>query len=214
VALSRLTKEVLGGFFTLNFQIAFGHGCDQSGYVDRKHSDACFRWQLAVDAPVTTAYQYDANGNRTNELQIRSVPGGTQTIHTAMYYDAQNRVTNTVIWADGEQTLAAQTNSVAYNLLGKQATSTDAAGRVTTNVYDFNGNQIETDYPDGTMSRTAYDAMGRQQYVQDRSVPDVNSNTTAAATYSVYDASGRVIVSKRCSAVELTKSVASPGSIS
>jgi hypothetical protein len=33
VALSRLTKGVVGGFFTLNTRIAFGDGCDCLSYV-------------------------------------------------------------------------------------------------------------------------------------------------------------------------------------
>jgi hypothetical protein len=33
VALSRLTRGVVGGFFTLNTRIAFGHGCDCPSYV-------------------------------------------------------------------------------------------------------------------------------------------------------------------------------------
>ena len=33
VALSRLTRGVVGGFFTLNVRIVFGNGCDCSSYV-------------------------------------------------------------------------------------------------------------------------------------------------------------------------------------
>ena len=36
VALSRLTRGVVGGFFTLNTRIAFGHGCDCPSYVQRR----------------------------------------------------------------------------------------------------------------------------------------------------------------------------------
>ena len=32
MALSRLTKGVVGGFFTLDTRIAFGHGCDCPSY--------------------------------------------------------------------------------------------------------------------------------------------------------------------------------------
>ncbi len=166
-----------------------------------------------VGTPVTTIYGYDANGNRTNQIQSRTVPGGMETIVTGTTYDAQNRVVTTTVSAtvNGSQSLAPQITTVTYNSLGKQATSTDAAGRVTTNIYDFNGNQIETDYPDGTVSRTEYDALGRPQYAQDRAVPDGSGNTIAPATYSIYDASGRVIETERCSGVELTKSTATAG---
>ena len=33
VALSRLTRGVVGGSFTLSTRIAFGHGCDSPSYV-------------------------------------------------------------------------------------------------------------------------------------------------------------------------------------
>ncbi|SRR6266436_9783066 len=38
VALSRLTRDVVGGSFTLNTRIAFGHGCDCPNYVARFYS--------------------------------------------------------------------------------------------------------------------------------------------------------------------------------
>ena len=33
MALSRLTKGLVGGFFTRNARIAFGYGCDRPSYV-------------------------------------------------------------------------------------------------------------------------------------------------------------------------------------
>ncbi len=69
---------------------------------------------------------------------------------------------------NGVQTLVPQVTTVTYNALGKQATSTDAAGRVTTSVYDFNGNLIETDYPDGTVGRTSMTARAAALYARHR----------------------------------------------
>jgi RHS repeat-associated protein len=170
-----------------------------------------------VGARVTTSYTYDANGNRTTEIKQRTIGSGTgsvqQYIQTQTIYDAQNRVLTNIVMVsnDGMASWSGlQTNSVTYNELGKQATSTDAAGRVTTNIYDFNGNLIETAYPDGTVSRTSYDGFGRQQYVQERAVPS-SGVTTAPATRNTYDASGRVIKVEKFASVTLTSMPAGSG---
>jgi len=160
-----------------------------------------------VGTNITTTYTYDANGNRTAEIKTRTVPGGTQTITNAYTYDAQNRVVTTTVGAGGAEILPNQTSVVVYNALGKQATSTDAAGRVTTNIYDFAGNQVETDYPDGTVTRMTYDGSGRQVFNQDRAV-SVSGVTVAPATRNTYDASGRVIKVERFASVTLTEETA------
>ena len=162
----------------------------------------------------TTSYQYDPNGNRTAEIKTRTTSTGLETIFTAYTYDAENRVLTTTVSATNNeaQSLAPQTTTVTYNALGKPATSTDAANHTTTSVYDFNGNLIETEYPDGTVSRTVYDGFGRQQWVQDRALPAGGSNTVAPATLSVYDASGRVVRTERCGGVQLNwTTAAQPG---
>ena len=41
VALSRLTRGVVGGSFTRHSQIAFGHGGDRPSYVSAKGSPIC-----------------------------------------------------------------------------------------------------------------------------------------------------------------------------
>jgi RHS repeat-associated protein len=83
VALSQLTKGVVGGFFTRNTRIAFGHGCDHPNYV----------------APV-----------------------------------------------------------YSRNVLQGQPYSPHALGMVTTNVFDALNRQVQTLFPDGTKTGTAYDA--------------------------------------------------------
>jgi RHS repeat-associated protein len=165
-----------------------------------------------IGTPVTTAYACDANGNQTSVTKTRTVNGGLQTIVTANLYDAQNRLVSATTSASGTQTLAAQTTTTTYNLLDKEATNTDAAGHGTVSVYDYNGNQIETDYPDGTVSRTVYDAMNRSLYVQDRAVTNGSGISMAPATRNTYDASSRVIRVDRLASLTLQLATATAGS--
>ncbi len=108
----------------------------------------------------------------------------------------------------GSVTNVLQTSSVVYSDAGKEASSVDAAGRTTTMIYDYTGNLIETQYPDGTVTRTSYDAFGRQDFVQERAMTNGAGATTAPATRSTYDASGRVIQTEKFDGVTLTRSAA------
>ncbi len=160
-----------------------------------------------IGKAVTTSYQYDANGNRTNEIKTRTVAAGTDTVSTVYTYDAQNRVVATTVReipSGGSVTNILQTSSVVYSDVGKQASSVDAAGRTTTMIYDYTGNLIETQYPDGTVTRTSYDAFGRQDFEQERAMTNSSGATTAPATHSTYDASGRVIQTEKFDSVTLT----------
>jgi RHS repeat-associated protein len=151
--------------------------------------------------PIRVIYEYDANGNRTAEIKSRSVGGVVESITNQSVYDAQNRVVGSSVVSSRSGTM--QTSGMSYNRIGKQQTSVDAAMRVTTNTYDFAGNLIETTYPDGTVSRTAYNLDGKPEYVQDRAV---NADTTVApATRTTYDASGRTVKVERFSAVTFTR---------
>lgn len=84
---------------------------------------------------------------------------------------------------------------VVYNKQGKVFTSTDGYLRVTTSVYDFTGNLVETIAPDGTVARSVYDQSGRVLFVQDRARPDGAGVTTGPAARNTYDAAGRVMIS-------------------
>ncbi len=53
VALSRLTRGVVGGSFTLNTRIAFGHGCDRPSYVRRHGEWRSPRWQTLTEFAVS-----------------------------------------------------------------------------------------------------------------------------------------------------------------
>ena len=174
-----------------------------------------------VGTPTTTSYEYDPNGNRAAEIKSRTVsPGVVQYIRTESTYDALNRVVGTQVktgsTASGPWSVFPNTQTITvYNSLGKQASTTDGYNRTITYNYDVTGNLIETVYPDGSVSRTAYDGNNRGYIVQDRAVPNVTGSgasqvsvTTAPATLSKYDASGRVISVQKLSSVTLTESQA------
>jgi hypothetical protein len=55
VALFRLTKGVIGGFFTLDTRIAFGDGCDCPSYVAIMIGRGGICWQTINPAPINPA---------------------------------------------------------------------------------------------------------------------------------------------------------------
>jgi choice-of-anchor C domain-containing protein len=164
-----------------------------------------------------TSNAYDANGNLTSSTD----PAGQATTYT---YDArglQNTRTDPL----------GQITSYAYDASGNLASETDALGRVTSYTYDANGNRLtqsttrstaggpetlttrftydkanrltETTHPDGSVTRVAYNAIGKQSVTTDplgretkfdyddmgrltrSTYPDGSSETSA------YDAEGR-----------------------
>jgi YD repeat-containing protein len=104
------------------------------------------------------------------------------------------------------------TSQTSYNAAGQVQTTTDSYNGPTLNVYDANGNVIETIYSDGTEVRSVYDSMNRLIWQTDRyssstynaatqtySVPD--NTTTAMATETIYNTLGQVIETIRASGV-------------
>ena len=176
--------------------------------------------QGTVDSPITSWFAYYPNGDRLAEIKVRLLPSGQQEfICTEFRSDALGRVTNTVTkvsqtpcgtstvsdWVNnGGIWTVLQSTSATYDLAGRIITSTDAYGHTTASEYDVSGNLIETRYPDGTVSRTAYDGFGRQEWSQDRAYPS-NQLTTASASRSVYDSAGRMVRSERWDKVTLKK---------
>ena len=73
MALSRLTRGVVGGSFTRNTRFAFGHGCDHPNYVRAKdnfiqsicNGNLANLWS-STSGGVTNDYQYDALNRLTN----------------------------------------------------------------------------------------------------------------------------------------------------
>ncbi len=90
-------------------------------------------------------YQYDHNGNRTNEVQYR---GATDLIITTNVYDLQNRL---VAAHDAEGGVS----RTFYNSSGKVEYTKDKYGNETHYVYGPGGELNKTIYPDLSISRTA-----------------------------------------------------------
>ena len=124
----------------------------------------------------SNTFAYDANGNRTNSTVWRRVGVTWVPAVTTYIYDAMNRVVQSIDPDGG-------TNTVVYNLAGKQQAIIDKLGRATTYDYDNQGRLWRTTYPDLTTEISAYDANGNRTNSVDRA-----SRTT---TY-VYDALNRL----------------------
>ena len=86
---------------------------------------------------------------------------------------------------------------------GRVAATTDALDRETRRVYDARGNLIETEHPDGTVVRTAYDHMGRAAWTSDRYHPGTDNGRAPAATRTLFDSLGRSVGSERYRNVEI-----------
>jgi len=170
--------------------------------------------QTDAENTVTT-FEYDNNGNTTQEITTRTLADGTTaTLVTLMEYDDENRLTK-VTDAEGNVT------ETIYNSAGERIEQIDALGRSTKYIYDDRGLLIETILPDGTPGndndnprmQTEYDAEGqviaeidelgrRTEYRYDdlgRQIatifPDNTPGTLAdnPQTQTEYDAAGRRI---------------------
>jgi len=172
--------------------------------------------EQTIGTPITTFFEYDADGNRTAEVKSHTVNSGSpamvEYVRTENTYDARNRITYTQIKSNATtsgspptQWTGVTTNYTFYNALGKQDYTVDGYDRTNYYVYDVSGNLIETRSPDNTVTRTTYDEQNRAVYVQDRTLPN-GTVTVAPATKTTYDAAGRVTKVERLASITLTKS--------
>ncbi len=117
----------------------------------------------------------DAKGNVTAQTVLEA--SGATALSEQMSYDANRRLTS-VTHADntGQQ--------YSYDMLGRLLTTTDEAGRITTNQYDSLGRLISSTNPANETVHYSYDAMGRKVSVTD---------AAGATTLFSYDALGRVL---------------------
>jgi RHS repeat-associated protein len=146
---------------------------------------------------------YDDNGNKTVEYVTRTLPSGTVETNVTRYmYDGQNRPIKTILPANtGGDDYTTQT---LFNDIGKPDSTTDLYGRQTLYKYDLRGNVSQTKYPDGSIARTVYDALGRAVITTDKtSDPDPDTVTVCNGNRTVYDELGRAIRNERLTNITL-----------
>ncbi len=159
---------------------------DPTGAVTTNHYDAATGLLTSVDKPgqivggvqqyATTHYTYDADGNQT----CVAAPGGTCPNSSGTGGVEPYKLTT-------------------YGPLARVASTTNELGQTTSYKYDADGNKIETDNPDGTVVKAAYDAAGRLYCTTvagaqgQISCPNL-AGTGGAGRYTItrYDSSGRV----------------------
>ncbi len=141
----------------------------------------------------TTAYGYNANGNRTSTTN----PDGTST--AATYDNTGNMLTST-------DTLG-QTTFYSYNSFGQVTSITDPQGGLTVYTYNAKGNMTALTDPAGATIKYEYDAKGNISKVTNplglttSFSYDTNGNlatvtdSTGATTSLSYDAAGNVVTS-------------------
>ena len=170
-----------------------------------------------------TVYTYDNNGNRATET-VKSLPlepdpdhDSARDITTRYYYDDQNRLVRTEDALYDAANPSLHKTETVYNDYGKPISTSDGLGRVTTYLYDANGNLIETTSPGDastpvTITRTVYDELNRPIYTQERAIkPSPPTASTASnATHTVYDPAGRAIRTEYVSNVEIIIDTTAP----
>ncbi|MBP2161889.1 MULTISPECIES: RHS repeat protein, partial [Asticcacaulis] len=119
---------------------------------------------IATAPAVTTAYTYNAFGNRTQMVEAQGIAGVARTTNYA--YDKNNQlitqtgdaVTTTNI--NGFTWTVTPTQSFSYDLRGNQVTATDANGAVTTSYYDKQNRKTAQVDAVGALTVWAYDDNG------------------------------------------------------
>ncbi|QDT46981.1 tRNA(Glu)-specific nuclease WapA precursor [Symmachiella dynata] len=148
----------------------------------------------------TNRFSYDDYGNQIGTSRLWQDPNdseNTVTLTTSSNYDDNNRlISHTDAYG--------HTSTTTYDAAGQVIATTRIIGQddnissetndqTTTMLYDPRGQNIQTTYSDGTITRTVYDAKGRAVYTTDRHLPADDTN----GTYYIYDALDRVIETRR-----------------
>jgi YD repeat-containing protein len=129
---------------------------DATGVRTYTFYDEAGRVSAQVDGTgAVTEYGYDAAGQRTLVTQYATL------VDTSSWYNG-TAVTKTLVGQIRPAATAAdRSKTYAYNEAGQLSSSTDAAGVTTTYTYDGRG-QLITQQTGSRITRTFYDAAGRQ----------------------------------------------------
>ncbi len=132
---------------------------------------------------------YDLQENMLAQIVTRTLPGaGTEEVVTRYFYDAENRLTATIM-PDGKvgetrYTSFGQTDRfLLWKSLADYQSANTALARVTSYGYDARGNQTSVTQPDGSYEVKSYDLENRVEWSE-----DANRNRT----WFVYDPAGRL----------------------
>ena len=131
---------------------------------------------------VTHYYSYDINGNQTGSRFVWTNKNSSKEIITQTVYDDAGQITRTIDCNGNE-------SNAIYNILGKVWKQIDSLKNITETLNDIQGNVIESRNPDGTVSRTVYDANGRGYITQNAHI----DGTPATGSRFIYDSTGREI---------------------
>lgn len=126
-----------------------------------------------------TTFIHDDSGRLTSQTTERTLADGSKEQLTTVYeHDEMGRLRKTT-FPDGTQ------ESTTYDLLGKEKTKTDRAGRTHTFEYDLMGRLSKIIYPDGLTSSRTHDAEGRIL---------TETNRAGKVTHFVYDPAGNRVM--------------------
>jgi YD repeat-containing protein len=162
-----------------------------------------------------TVTQYDLAGRVTNTYQGTYLGTGTPAYSITATNSSPgvfNDTTN-LLYDDATQSAYAsgtpllQESQTVYNAAGQVASTTDQYGGVTQNFYDADGNLVETLYPDGTATRTAYDSLNRPVLTMDKFYLGTNATGSAPTgidgTETFYNSLGQVESTERVSGAQI-----------
>jgi len=168
---------------------------DAAGHVKK-------RIQKQKNTDVTTTYGYDIMGRRTsattdNIATVGSVTTGTVydiANHTITINHPGGSATTTTLDSLG-RTVHAQTTTgaspiddyFAYDLAGNRVFQTDLL-TATATAYDAHNRAVQSMYPDGTKSKTDFDAWGHETKLEEK---DAAGAVTGQSTYD-YEAGGKL----------------------